>query len=141
MGFCFHGLLDINTLGGAGFASQRTVGDDQHWDMSAFAGIEVSIDPSQSDDKVYTLILKDHLLPPNPENGREQSTISWQSDFSQPEFRRDSESESSTAVIFIPWNHFKPTYRGRPEMNTQGMDLGGIKRISVMIKRFGVGSV
>jgi hypothetical protein len=30
----FHGVLDIETLGGAGFASQRTTGDDRKWDLS-----------------------------------------------------------------------------------------------------------
>jgi hypothetical protein len=30
----FHGILDIETLGGAGFASQRTTGDERKWDLS-----------------------------------------------------------------------------------------------------------
>lgn len=40
--------------------------DDCHWNLSSFAGVEVSINPTQSDDKVYTLILKDKLLPRSP---------------------------------------------------------------------------
>ncbi|CAN9223174.1 unnamed protein product [Alternaria alternata] len=62
----FHGNLDITTLGGAGFASQRTTGEDRTWDLSAYDG--------------YTLTLKDEILPLMPD-GREQSTISYEYDF------------------------------------------------------------
>ena len=31
------------TLGGAGFASQRTTGDDRQWDLSDYAGIRLNI--------------------------------------------------------------------------------------------------
>jgi hypothetical protein len=37
------GNLDIKTLGGAGFASQRTTGEDRHWDLSGFDGIALKI--------------------------------------------------------------------------------------------------
>jgi hypothetical protein len=30
-------------LGGAGFASQRTTGEDREWDLSEYAGIQLSI--------------------------------------------------------------------------------------------------
>ncbi|KAI1616938.1 CIA30-domain-containing protein [Exophiala viscosa] len=137
-GVAFHGHLDIDTLGGAGFASQRTLGDDRHWDLSPLDGIEVSIDPSQSDHNVYTLILKDHILPPNPDNGREQSTVSWEFDFSTSNCHGTNRlgSASTTASIFMPWQHFKPTYRGKPCDDTKGLDLRGIKRISIMIRSF-----
>src|ERR1700761_2250570 len=39
----FHGDLDIETLGGAGFASQRTTGDDREYDLSEFAGIQLEV--------------------------------------------------------------------------------------------------
>jgi Complex I intermediate-associated protein 30 (CIA30) len=39
----FNGTLDINTLGGAGFASQRTTGEDRLWDLSPYDGIEIEI--------------------------------------------------------------------------------------------------
>ncbi|OQV08254.1 hypothetical protein CLAIMM_12560 [Cladophialophora immunda] len=135
---CFHGTLDITTLGGAGFASQRTAGDHLHWDLSSFAGVEVSIDPSQSDDKVYTLILKDEILPPNASNGREQATTSWEYDFSTSNCRPkiDSPIPSSCQSVFIPWDHFKPTYRGKLASTPQGLDLSNIRRVSIMIRSF-----
>ena len=39
----FYGELDIKTLGGAGFASQRTTDDDRTWDLSDYDGIELAI--------------------------------------------------------------------------------------------------
>ena len=37
----FNGTLDIETLGGAGFASQRTTSDDLELNLSDYAGIEL----------------------------------------------------------------------------------------------------
>ena len=39
----FYGELDIKTLGGAGFASQRTTDDDRIWDLSGYDGIELAV--------------------------------------------------------------------------------------------------
>ena len=49
----FHGNLDIKTLGGAGFASQRTTGDDREWDLSDYAGIQIRI---AKGDKVCSIL-------------------------------------------------------------------------------------
>ena len=40
----FHGNLDIDILGGAGFASQRTTGEDPLWDLSEYDGLELDIE-------------------------------------------------------------------------------------------------
>ena len=41
----FHGTLDVKTLGGAGFASRRTMPDlDPSWDLSDYDGIELTIE-------------------------------------------------------------------------------------------------
>ena len=86
--------------------------------------------------KRYTLILKDELLPRNPENGRDQATISYEYDF---------ETKSSSAVkskssdvhqhFFIPWSEFKPTYRGKEKKDAKKLDPSNIKRISIMMRR------
>jgi hypothetical protein len=71
----FHGTLDIKTLGGAGFASQRTVTDSDVWDLSAYSGIHLAL--GKTDGNKYTFVIKDEVLPLD-EGGREQSTISWE---------------------------------------------------------------
>ena len=132
-------MLDIQALGGAGFASQRTLGEDRRplqWDLSSYNGIEISLDPSQSDHKVYTIVLKDHILPPNPNNGPEQATTSWEYDFSTSACQPEASVELSELKLFVPWDRFKPTYRGKPINNTKYLGLSDIKGISIMIRRF-----
>ncbi|KAI9819856.1 MAG: hypothetical protein M1827_006425 [Pycnora praestabilis] len=126
----FHGNLDIKALGGAGFASQRTTGEDRSWDLSNYDGLQLDIE--QADDKQYTLTLKDDLLPPNPENGREQSTISYEYDF-----RVQSQTkERKSTILFIPWDQLKATYRGREKKDAAAPKLKDIKRISLLMRSF-----
>ncbi|PBP16671.1 CIA30 family protein [Diplocarpon rosae] len=120
----FHGNLDIKTLGGAGFASQRTTGEDRNWDLSKYDGLVLDI--AKSDEKQYTLTLKDELLPKSP-NGREQSTISWEYDF---------KVDSDGGKVLIHWDDFKATYRGREKKDAKPLDLQHVKRISFMMRSF-----
>lgn len=120
----FHGNLDTKTLGGAGFASQRTAGDDQKWDFSKYDGLVLDI--VKSDEKKYTLTLKDELLPKSS-NGREQSTVSWEYDF---------KVDSGGGKVFIHWDEFQPTYRGREKKDATPLDLKHVKRISFMMRRY-----
>ncbi|KAH7403323.1 CIA30 family protein-like protein [Cadophora sp. MPI-SDFR-AT-0126] len=120
----FHGNLDVKTLGGAGFASQRTTGEDRNWDLSKYEGIVLDI--AKSDEKQYALTLKDELLPQNP-NGTDQSTISWEYDF---------KVESTGGKVYIYWNDFNATYRGREVKDAKPLDLKHIKRISFMMRSF-----
>ncbi|KAI4722465.1 CIA30-domain-containing protein [Aureobasidium sp. EXF-10727] len=126
----FHGNLDIKTLGGAGFASQRTTGEDRSWDLSGYAGIVLDI--AEADGK-YTFILKDELLPRNPDNGREQATISWEYDF-KPCFGRSSLEKGG--LVFVPWSGLKPTYRGKEKEHAAPINLKTIKRMSIMMRSF-----
>ncbi|OCT52088.1 hypothetical protein CLCR_09141 [Cladophialophora carrionii] len=129
----------MESLGGAGFASQRDAGPDRHWDLSRFSGLEVSIDPSQSDGKVYTLILKDEILPRDPDTGRERSTISWEFNFTGSRCRPGSHGRSSPSgpsAFFVPWDHFKPTFRGKRCDDPKSLDLSDVKGVSIMIRSF-----
>ncbi|KAK4993885.1 hypothetical protein LTR66_005299 [Elasticomyces elasticus] len=127
---CFHGDLDITALGGAGFASQRTRGEDTVWDLAAYAGI--ALDVEKADSKRYTFILKDELLPPSPDSGWEQSTISYEYDFTiEPK-----QSRSQAATVSIPWSALRATYRGKEKSDAPPPDLGKIKRMSIMMRRY-----
>ncbi|KAL4942309.1 hypothetical protein BDV06DRAFT_192538 [Aspergillus oleicola] len=118
----FTGNLDIKTLGGAGFASQRTTSETT-WDLSSFDGLELAIDTSKSDDKRYTLILKDEVLPKRPD-GRERSSLSWEYDF-RPEEK-----------VTVRWRDLKPTYRGKEVRDVEPLNLNKVKRVSVMMRSF-----
>ncbi len=117
-------MLDTQTLGGAGFASQRTVGEDTTWDLAAYDGIELDI--VHADEKKYTFLVKDELLPKSP-NGREQSTISWEYDFTA---NKDGEK------LFVRWEDLKPTYRGKEKKDAEPLKVDSIKRISIMNRRY-----
>lgn len=126
----FHGNLDIKTLGGAGFASQRTTGEDRSYDLSGYDGLLLDIE--KSDGKQYTVILKDEILPKRPD-GREQSTVSWEYDFKiEPP---DEGQQSGIGEIFVEWSKFKPTYRGREREDVDPLDLKNVKRLSLMMRR------
>lgn len=103
--------------------------------MSAHQGIEMVWDPAQSDNRVYTLILKDELLPPNPDNGRQRSTVSWEYDFCASGGVAGGGVGPGPMVCFIPWSGLKPTYRGKPKGDTASLDVSSVKRISIMIRR------
>lgn len=79
-------------------------------------------------EKRYTLILKDTLLSRNPDNGREQATISWECDF-------ELEEHTSSRTVFIPWSSLNPTYRGKLKKDAEPLDLKKIKRFSIMMRR------
>lgn len=76
--------------------------------------------------KRYTLILKDALLPPNPDDGREQSTVSYEYDFT---------ARGAPLTVFVPWAAFKPTYRGREKKDAPDINLRSVRRISLMMRR------
>ena len=122
----FSGYLDIKTLGGAGFASQRTTREDRTWDLSEFDGLELDI--AESDGKQYTFILKDEILPKSP-NGREQSTISWEYCFTFEGTQRKG------GKVFVAWGDLQPTYRGREKEDIRPLNLKSIKRFSIMMRR------
>ncbi|KAI1498773.1 CIA30 family protein [Biscogniauxia marginata] len=117
----FYGDLDITTLEGAGFASQRSP-DPLRWDLSGYQGLRLKV--NESDGKKYALILKDQILPTLPD-GREQSTLSWEYDFT-----------SQAAEFDIAFEDLKPTYRGSPQPDAEPLDLTDVKRISIMMRSF-----
>ena len=119
----FHGNLDIKTLGGAGFASQRTTGDDRSWDLSTYDGIHLEV--GKTDSKRYTFVLKDEILP-LMDDGREQSTISYEYDF----------SAADNYSVFVPWSELKPTYRGKEKDDAPPLNTKSVKRWSFMMRSF-----
>lgn len=129
----FRGTLDTKTLGGAGFASQRTTGSDRSWDLSSFDGLEIILNAPESDNKRYTLICKDDLAAPNQDNGREQASISWEFDFTTS--TASTTEGCAQRSIFAKWSDFKPTYRGKEQKNAKELNVGKIKRFSIMVRR------
>ncbi|KAF7846154.1 hypothetical protein BT93_L5114 [Corymbia citriodora subsp. variegata] len=130
----FCGKLDTTTLGGAGFASQRTTEQDKTWDFTSFTGLELLIHGNQSDDKKYTFILKDTLPERRSSTGPDQSTISWEYDFTKNE--NSAAIKDDVLSVVMQWSEFKPTYRGRPRDDASPLRLDHIKQMSFMMRSF-----
>ncbi|KAJ5163946.1 uncharacterized protein N7500_005776 [Penicillium coprophilum] len=122
-GVIFHGNLDIETLGGAGFASQRTVGNEQIWDLTGYDGLELRVVPL--DGKRYTFSLTDEIPQRRPDN-REQSALVWEYDFCPSEIGR---------TVRMSWKNLRPTYRGKPVEDARPLDLSHIRRFRIMMRR------
>ncbi|KAK0366749.1 hypothetical protein LTR91_015073 [Friedmanniomyces endolithicus] len=165
----FYGCLDIKTLGGAGFASQKATGE---WDLGEYVAIRVEVEkgdkfvrsclllamwllmvgvgsatPSRcgfhgispptsirTNTRLPTVILKDKLLPPDPENGREQATISYEADFELPSQTIPGDTHNRTVII--PFANLNPTYRGKLKKDAPDLDTKNIKQISLMMRSF-----
>ncbi|KAH7238956.1 complex I intermediate-associated protein 30-domain-containing protein [Fusarium tricinctum] len=120
----YHGNLDTKTLGGAGFASQRTQGD-LGLDLSGATGLQLVLGAGSSDHK-FTLNVKD-TLPGKRKDGRDESGVSWEVDFEAPR---------EGGVLVKTWDEFKATYRGREVKDPEPLKTNEIKRISLMTRSF-----
>ena len=121
----FHGDLDTRALGGAGFASQRTVDEPGRvWDLRGYEGVEVEW--AEGDGKVYTLVLKDEVQGERGD-GRARSGVCW-----EVEVRCVGEG----GRMWLPWEGFRPTYRGREWPGAGELKTGGIVRVGVMMRSF-----
>ena len=152
----FHGTLDTATLGGAGFASQATqagtAGDDEQrdgdggdnggdaWDLSSYDGIRVRL--GGGDGKKYTLTLKDALPAGRRDDGREKAGVSWEADFEgrgNAEDGRPAEGvprADAVRVVELRWRDFRATYRGKDRTGGPPLDTAGVKRFSLMMRRW-----
>uniref|UniRef100_A0A093V763 Uncharacterized protein C9E9.15 n=1 Tax=Talaromyces marneffei PM1 TaxID=1077442 RepID=A0A093V763_TALMA len=129
----FHGHLDITTLGGAGFASQRNTTNTLGWHLEKFDGLELII--GKSDGKRYSFILKDEMLPKRPD-GREQSSLNWEFEFVVPSPKEGEEGMREGTVLRVKWCDFVPTYRGKPKEGlSRCIAANNIKRVTLMMRR------
>jgi Complex I intermediate-associated protein 30 (CIA30) len=127
--FCGH--LDTKTLGGAGFASQSTrpsSDDPLVWNLTSYDGIAVYL--GDGDNKTYTLTLKDTMPEPKRPDGRERSSISWEATF----LRQDAALDSR--AVWLPWDQFKPTYRGREKKDAEPLKVDRLRRFGLMMRSF-----
>lgn len=122
----FHGTLDTTTLGGAGFASQRTTSTTQTWNLSDYAGLELRL--GVGDGKRYTLNLKTCLPDKMRDNpARDASTVEYAYTFV---------GAAEPSKLFVAWDQFEAFYRGRKVDDAPPLDTAGIRRWSIMIRSF-----
>ncbi|KAL8722544.1 MAG: hypothetical protein Q9225_001012 [Loekoesia sp. 1 TL-2023] len=141
----FDGHLDIESLGGAGFASQfqsaASGGDEEDassnsvWDLSAYDGVE--IDVKAADGKIYTLVLKDEELQDKRDDGRERASINWEAEFRVPKGEKDEiAGEADGRKVWVPWSALKATYRGKEKEDAGELKTGEIRRVGFVMRSY-----
>lgn len=132
----FAGTLDFAALNGSGFASQRTADGWPGADLSAYDRLVLEVLPyGAGGGKTYTVNVKDNVPPPvvpPPVDGVEQAGVSWEYDFQLP--AQDGADDGYGRVV-VRFEDLVPTFRGRVQNDTAPLDLAGIKRFSIMIRR------
>lgn len=95
-----------------------------HVDLSRYDGIVIDVTES-SDHKRYALTIKDNV-PSRRGDGRLKSTVTWEAEF----------TPSGSDQIFLPWDDFKATYRGKDRPDEKPLDLTNIRRMGLMMRRY-----
>jgi len=117
----FYGTLDTTALKGAGFACQRTVPTEMHYDLSQHSGLTITT--RNGDGKLYNVHLKTGIAPTRPD-GHKSSSVSYRFTFLAPQ-----EEQS----VFAPWDMFEPYYHGKPCPDAPPMDLSMVRNVSLTI--------
>ncbi len=108
--------------------------------MSAYDGIEVEV--GEGDGKIYTLILKDEEGAEKRGDGREKAGINWEVDFTVGgegggggrEEKEEGAGEGTR--VWVPWEDFKATYRGKEVEDAGELKKGDVRRVGVMMRRW-----
>lgn len=125
----FHGHLDTTTLGGAGFASQRTI-PGLNWNLGGKQGLLLRI--SNADGMRYVPRSRDRLiLITNSYSLNLKTEESGTSSAVEYKFFFDTLMNQSTEFE-IPWSKFVPFFRGREQNNAPALDPSNIQSMSIM---------
>ncbi|GAA5873107.1 hypothetical protein JCM1840_005571 [Sporobolomyces johnsonii] len=160
----FAGHLDIETLGGAGFASQSTTFSPSRLSISpaTHAGLILtflvppappssSVSPARPHAFVLTLKNEQPALRPD---GRRESVTSYEFEVDLDQYREDDDhpevvsdeekeigqDEKGTAAggrrvsVLARWDEFTPTYRGRPQRDAKPLDPTRIYELGFMCR-------
>ncbi|KAG9301160.1 hypothetical protein G9A89_012543 [Geosiphon pyriformis] len=119
----FYGFLDTTTLGGAGFASQRTTFTSHTWDLCLYTGLTITT--RKSDGKTYALNLYTSDRTTRPD-GRLESGVEYKYLFTAP-------ADDEEHTFYAKWDEFIPYYRGRPDQKGKKINPGNIKAFSLML--------
>ena len=96
---------------------------------------------------MYTLILKDEEMAGKREDGREKAGISWEVEFRSGQKKEvekegaagnetSKEEKTVSTIIWVPWEDFKPTYRGKEKKDAGRLKTGELRRVGIMMRRY-----
>ena len=96
---------------------------------------------------MYTLILKDEEMAGKRDDGREKAGISWEVEFRSGQ-KKEAEKEGAagnetsknektvSTMIWVPWEDFKATYRGKEKKDAGNLKTGEVRRVGIMMRRY-----
>lgn len=132
----FYGHLDTTTLGGAGFASQKSIYQSIPYDLSQYKGIRLSI--VKSDDMKYAFNLQTTV--PSSDG---QSAVEYKYSFEPKKLNLESASESGSdesihrvQTLDIKFSDFVAHYRGRKVPNPEPLETSHITTFSIMCQSY-----
>ena len=109
--------------------------------MTAYAGLQIRL--GKGDRKLYTLILKDAENSPRGADGKEKTGFSWEAEFrandelkQKPGENDATAEEKDTQEVYLPWEGFKPTFRGRETKGEEKLDRSNITTIGIMMRSY-----
>ncbi|MCJ1470239.1 hypothetical protein MMC07_008884 [Pseudocyphellaria aurata] len=138
---------------------QRGTGNEDvgRWDLTGYEGMEVRVvvaggkkKDDDQDGKVYTLVLKDASTSENDDYGRRVeddgddeptdttkpvSSLSWEARFTVTDRETETDTDGDVLKIWLPWNEFKATYRGRRVEDGGHWTGGWVARVGFMMRR------
>lgn len=85
------------------------------------------------DGMVYTLVLKDEEPGEEGEGGRVRAGVSWEVDFGVGE--GDGDGDGDGVKVFVPWEEFRATYRGKEVEDAGELKTGEVRRVGLMMRR------
>ena len=90
----------------------------------------------EGDAKVYTLILKDEKAAGEREDGREKAGVNWEVDFKVGQaVHGEKEGGADGTTVWVPWEDFKATFRGKEKENAGELRKGEVRRVGFMMRR------
>lgn len=109
--------------------------------MTAYAGLQIRL--GKGDGKLYTLILKDGENSRREADGKEQTGFSWEAEFrandelqKKPGEHDATTEEKGTQEVNLPWEGFKPIFRGRETKGEEKLDRSNITTVGIMMRSY-----
>ena len=95
----------------------------------------------EGDGKVYTLILKDEEAAGKREDGREKAGVNWEVDITVGDGDEEEKGEKEVGggegtKVWVPWEEFTATYRGKEKTDAGELRKGQVRRIGLMMRRW-----
>lgn len=89
------------------------------------------------------MILKDAENSQREQDGREKTGFSWEAEFrandelkkTQGEKYAEAE-EKGAQEVYLPWEDFKPTFRGRESKGEEKLDRSNITTVGIMMRSY-----